>query len=187
MAGFRALTAEGPAGLRVEAIARALKVSKGSFYWHFKDAPALKTAMLAHWVTKATEAIIGTVSKQGGDAGARLRLLADLATEDIETPYGGRLVEAAIRDWARFDPEVAETVTRVDRARLDFLQSLFAGIGAPAPSCRIKANLVYAALIGLQHLSHHGMADLRGDLSRLLDILIEDENEDGRSTDRSGR
>lgn len=181
MAGFRALTAEGPAGLRVEAIARALKVSKGSFYWHFKDAPALKTAMLAHWVTRATEAIIGTVSKQADNARARLRLLADLATEDVEAPYGGRLVEAAIRDWARFDAEVAETVTRVDRARLDFLESLFAGIGEPAPSCRIKANLVYASLIGLQHLSHHGMADLRGDLAGLLDILIERENEDGHN------
>lgn len=174
MAGFRALTVEGPAGLRVEAIARALKVSKGSFYWHFKDAPALKTAMLAHWVTMATQAIIGTVSKREAEARARLYLLADLATEDIEAPYGGRLVEAAIRDWARFDDEVAETVTRVDRSRLEFLESLFAGIGEPVPSCRIKANLVYASLIGLQHLSHHGMADLRGDLAGLLDILIED-------------
>ena len=42
MAGFRALSAEGPQGIRVEAIARQLKLSKGSFYWHFKDVQALK-------------------------------------------------------------------------------------------------------------------------------------------------
>ena len=181
MAGFRALTAEGPSGLRVEAIARDLKVSKGSFYWHFKDAPALKTAMLTHWVTRATEAIIGSVSKKSPDARERLQLLVAMATEDIDGPYGGRLVEAAIRDWARFDKEVAATVIEVDRARLDFLEALFSGIGEPAPARRIKANLLYASLIGLQHLSHHGLADLRGDLATLLDLLTQDRDATGRS------
>lgn len=55
-AGFRALTSGGPQAIKVEAIARRLHVSKGSFYWHFKDLSALQGAMLAHWLHSATHA-----------------------------------------------------------------------------------------------------------------------------------
>jgi len=34
VAGFVALTSGGPPAVKVEAIAKTLKVSKGSFYWH---------------------------------------------------------------------------------------------------------------------------------------------------------
>jgi len=174
MAGFRALTAGGPESVKVEAIARDLKVSKGSFYWHFKNAPALKSAMLAHWVERATQAIIDEVQAGENDARERLRLLARISTNDAETPYGGRMVEAAIRDWARFDPEVAKTIRIVDQKRLNFLETLFGALDPSPESCTIKANLTYAALIGLQHLSHHGLADLRRDLLNLLERLMAD-------------
>ncbi len=36
LAGFRALLASGPDAIRVEALARDLRATKGSFYWHFK-------------------------------------------------------------------------------------------------------------------------------------------------------
>ncbi|WP_163317770.1 TetR family transcriptional regulator, partial [Enterobacter hormaechei] len=35
-AAFRALSQGGAQAIRAEAIARDLKVSKGSFYWHFR-------------------------------------------------------------------------------------------------------------------------------------------------------
>ncbi|NLH83356.1 MAG: TetR family transcriptional regulator, partial [Phyllobacteriaceae bacterium] len=36
-AAFRALSVGGVQAIRAEAIARDLNVSKGAFYWHFKD------------------------------------------------------------------------------------------------------------------------------------------------------
>ena len=44
-----ALAADGIDAVRVEPLAKALAVTKGSFYWHFADRRALIDAMLSHW------------------------------------------------------------------------------------------------------------------------------------------
>ncbi len=48
-AAQRTLVIHGLAGVRIEALARDLGVSKGSFYWHFADRAALLEALLAAW------------------------------------------------------------------------------------------------------------------------------------------
>ena len=45
--GLEVLAAKGSAAIRVEPMARKLKVTKGSFYWHFEDRRALERAMIA--------------------------------------------------------------------------------------------------------------------------------------------
>src|SRR5438128_10889157 len=44
-----ALLHRGPDAVRVEPLARGLGVTKGSFYWHFKDRNALLEALLREW------------------------------------------------------------------------------------------------------------------------------------------
>src|SRR5215472_12218561 len=44
-----ALLEGGPNAVRVETLARKLHVSKGSFYWHFKNREALLEALLREW------------------------------------------------------------------------------------------------------------------------------------------
>lgn len=60
-AGFRALTQQGLSGVKAEILARELHVSKGSFYWHFKNIDALKVTMLEHWKEAATQGIVQQV------------------------------------------------------------------------------------------------------------------------------
>jgi AcrR family transcriptional regulator len=48
-AGLQALTSQGPAGLRVMQIAKQMGVTKGSFYWHFKDLAEFQAAVLDEW------------------------------------------------------------------------------------------------------------------------------------------
>ncbi|MCB6176924.1 TetR/AcrR family transcriptional regulator [Rhodobacter sp. Har01] len=48
-AGLAVLCSQGHAALRVEATARRLGVSKGSFYWHFRDRSAWRDALLGYW------------------------------------------------------------------------------------------------------------------------------------------
>ncbi|GAB3116245.1 TetR/AcrR family transcriptional regulator [Novispirillum itersonii] len=173
-AAFRALSDGGIQAVRAEALARALKVSKGSFYWHFRDVPALKTAMLAHWKIRGTQEIIAAIADADtpAPASARLHQLTLLATDDRSHPYGGEAVEMAIRQWARHDPDAATTLREVDDQRLTFLTALFIQHGQTAEQAGRHARLLYGALIGLPCLPPENPADLRADLLALLDRLL---------------
>lgn len=171
-AGFKALTARGAEALRVEALARGLKVSKGSFYWHFKDLPDLKQAMISHWREVATFAVIADVSDGAPDARAQLRALVAFATGPATDDYGGPEVEAAVRAWGRSAPDVAGVVREVDTVRLAFVTELFLAAGADARQAGAFARMLYAALLGLEQM--HGMeATARGvALADLLTLLL---------------
>jgi len=173
-AAFRALSAGGPQAIKAEAIARDLKVSKGSFYWHFRDVPALKTAMLGHWATRATAQIIADVEANADHPRDRLRLLVGEATGDRSHDYGGEIVEGAIRDWARYDTEAARAVIDVDRRRIAYLVGLFRACGDGDSDSATKARILYAGLVGLSALAQSTPIDLGADLRALLERLLTD-------------
>lgn len=165
-AAFRALTDEGPKGIRAEALARSLKVSKGSFYWHFADVPALRAAMLSHWEQVATEKIISDAEASDASAADRLAQVINTATSDLADPYGGRHAETALREWARTDALAAETLDRVEARRLGYVKDLMVEANARQPGR--AARLLYAALIGMDALPRQDADDTRKDLTFLL-------------------
>jgi AcrR family transcriptional regulator len=171
-AGFRALTVGGPQAIKIEAIARELRVSKGSFYWHFKDVASFKLAMLSHWAEVATKDVISKIGGSKAEPREQLRHLVQVAAGNSSDPYGGKQVEAAIRDWARYDADVAETIKAVDHQRLQFLTMLLRASGMSSTQASTFACILYGALIGLEQLSYHKLANVEGDLSALLDILL---------------
>ena len=129
MAAFRALTKAGPQALKVEPLARSLKVSKGSFYWHFKGISALKTAMIAHWQAVATAEISAEVTRTEQAPRAALSRLLVLTVSPRDAPYGGPETEAAIRDWGRYEAQVAEAMRAVDQQRVAFVAGLMRQYG----------------------------------------------------------
>jgi AcrR family transcriptional regulator len=171
-AAFQALGSGGVQAIRAERLARTLGVSKGSFYWHFADVPALQTAMLAHWEAFATEQIILDTDAGGGDGRARLALLVEIVTSDLSDPYGGLATEAAIRDWARHDAQVRPSLDRVDTRRLAYVGGLFGLAGLESATAARAARLYYTALIGAEHLNASPRLDIRADLQHLLLVLL---------------
>ena len=166
-AAFRALSAGGVQAIRAEAIARDLKTTKGSFYWHFRDVPALKQAMLETWSKRATEDVIAINEGSSGDATARLQDLIALVTSERSAEYGGVRAEAAIREWARVDAEVASVAQNVDRRRLDYLQSVVSEIGYDGAGASEMARLLYGGLIGLEYLEAQDFGDAASALGAL--------------------
>src|SRR3712207_4606049 len=94
--GLRALAVGGPDAVRVEALARELGVTKGGFYNHFEDRPALLGEMLEAWERVAVDDVIDRVEAEGGDARARLARLFALVSSTGKAVK----VELAIRNWA---------------------------------------------------------------------------------------
>lgn len=171
-AGFRALCVSGPAGLKAEPLARALGVSKGSFYWHFAHLAAFREAMIDYWVAIATQGIIELVDAHSDDPVKRLEFLVQLSTEPPPEAVGGPGAEGALRCWGRADAAVGERLRAVDAARIDYCAKLFGAHGQSAAKARLHGRLLYAALIGLEQLSVAELASLGADLQAQLRLLL---------------
>lgn len=144
-AAFDALAGGGIDAVRVEPLAKALAITKGSFYWHFADRRALIDAMLAAW-TEGRIAAIREQSTAGGTPEVVLRSLADLYTRHANVR--GLSIELAIRALARSDEDAAKAVRAVDRERLRHVGDLFAELGRPRSEARARAILFYSYLFG---------------------------------------
>lgn len=166
-AALDALAAEGIDAVRVEPLAKALSVTKGSFYWHFADRRALIDAMLAQW----TEGRIAAIREQApgeGDAATALRQLADLYTR--RSNARGLAIELAIRALARNDPAAARAVQTVDTERLQLVGALFERIGWAAREASARAVMVYAYLFGQSLLDPKSVK--AADSALALDALL---------------
>src|SRR5947209_3273613 len=120
--GLRALGVGGPDAVRIEALAAALGVSKGGFYWHFDGRSALLKEMLETWEHVVIDEAIERVEAGGGDARAKLKRLFTLASSPEARGLGS--IDLAVRHWARRDKTVARRLRRVDNRRMDYMRSL---------------------------------------------------------------
>lgn len=168
-AALVALGERGVDGVRVERLARALGVTKGSFYWHFRDRGDLLGAVLDYWEENGTEEIIERVEQSGGDTGARFQRLWALTAGDRDLGP-----ELAIRDWARRDADVSQRVRRVDNRRMDFVRRLFIELGCPPADAEARSMLAYSLLIGNYFIAaKHGRRKRKTVLADCLALLID--------------
>lgn len=173
LAGLRALVQGGIAAVRVEALARDLKATKGSFYWHFKDLAALHDLMLELWELVATTAITAAVKGSGLDGRGQLLMLVDMVSVQPGEVFGGAAVEPALRDWGRVDLRARAVVERVDRQRLDDLCGFLAAAGVAEAERPERAQLIYAGVIGLEHLRLTTGAEMQAPLRALVEEMLD--------------
>jgi AcrR family transcriptional regulator len=131
--------------VRVEPLAKALGITKGSFYWHFADRRALLDAMLSAWAQGRIAAIREHTALRG-DPAVALRDVADLYTRNAN--LRGLAIELAIRALARTDAAAAKAVRSVDRERLKQVGDLFAALGWERAEAQARAVLFYSYLFG---------------------------------------
>jgi AcrR family transcriptional regulator len=143
--GLSALAAGGPDAVRIEPLAQALGVSKGGFYWHFKDRQALLEEMLDTWERTMVDEVIETVEADDKDARSRLRQLFALAAasgrEMLKT-------ELAIRNWARRDDAVAERLRQVDNRRMNYMRTLFGAFCEDEDDVEARCLLTFSLFVG---------------------------------------
>lgn len=141
-AALDALAKQGIEGVKIEAIARQLGVTKGSFYWHFKDREDLHDAMLKVWRMRSTVALIERVDQSGSNASERLtgliRLMFGPGSER------GDQLELSIRLWGRRYARAAEALREVDELRTRHIARLLADAGIPDREAEARAIIVYA-------------------------------------------
>jgi len=133
-----ALLRGGSSEVRIERLARELRVTKGSFYWHFEDRKDLLEHLVREWEADFPSIIARIKDRRGPMALASLIQLAV-----AQAPLGERgLVpsDAAMFTWASISPEVARRVNREEKKRIRILQRM---IGNPN-----RTELLYLIWLG---------------------------------------
>ena len=139
--GLKALAETGFTALKAEPLAKAMGVSRGSFYWHFADIGAFHAAILKHWREVAAEQIIANL-EAASDHDNPVSLL-------LRQAFGGKLaLEKAVRTWATLDPLAQSAVQAIDRRRLSYVESLLGASGLSPGIARARAQILYWAFLG---------------------------------------
>lgn len=146
-AATQTIADSGVDGVKVETLARQLGVTKGSFYWHFKDRRALLDAVLEHWRQGRVDDIVQRTQCAPGDEIAQLHHVID--TYSLARNRRGMRIELAIRDWARHDAAARAVIDAVDTLRLECASALFLAAGRSPDEAASRSLLLYAYVFGL--------------------------------------
>lgn len=140
------LSEEGITGVRVEVLAKRCGVTKGSFYWHFRDRQDLLDALLQVWKEGRMLDIVKQTRAEPGKELERLYHVIDVYSTSRNRR--GIRIELAVRDWARRDPAAAHVVEEVDAMRLDLAGRLFLATGCSAKEAAARSLMLYSYVFG---------------------------------------
>jgi AcrR family transcriptional regulator len=158
--------------VRVDVLARQLGVTRGSFYWHFKDRGDLLSQVLQAWRDAATEAVTLRFDGRHVDPEQLIRNIVTLPLRGRSAVRAAR-VELAIRDWARRDPMAQEAVDEADSSRIAYLAQCFSALGFGISEARHRATVMYAYQVGESLLARQGTAAQKAARNALAaDVLL---------------
>ena len=147
-AALAALAEGGIEAVKVERLAARLGVSKGSFYWHFKDRPTLLAALLDLWDGNFTQQLIDEAAGLATPA-ARLRKVAELALAATMEGVDSARAEAAVQAWATTAEAAAKRLRGVEEVRIDYIAGELEAAGMSGAQARPMGKALYMALLGL--------------------------------------
>lgn len=170
LAARDALIEGGSEALKIGRLAKKLKAERGSFYHHFKGRDALLQELLEHWATTNSQAYNEALELEHGNGEAELAFINNMWLEEsaFNPDY-----DAAVRDWARTDEEIAKTVRRVDRKRIDVLEQIFLNLGYRGDVALVRARVAYFHQVGYLALGLGESRRRRRELAPVyLDVLL---------------
>lgn len=135
--------------LRVLTLAKKMGVTRGSFYWHFRDHEDLVTRFLDRWRDRRFVEL-DYMKPQGDNPEQELHQILQLLLTDASRNVRRLQVELAVRDFARRNEYAAKLVAEVDRARVEQNKLLFRNLGAEEERVEDLATLMYVATVGSQ-------------------------------------
>ncbi len=144
-AALTALVHEGVDNVKVLILAERLDCARSSFYWFFKDRAALLDALLEHWESTNTRALIAATTPGSATI---TEALARLYTSWLNEDGFDTQLDFAIRDWARRSDTVRAVLETGDNARIAAIAAMFLRHGYAEAEADVRARIVYFTQIG---------------------------------------
>ena len=164
------LFSHGISSVKVENLARELDVTKGSFYWHFKNRDELLHQMVDWWRDNQITFIDGLDVQHITDAPNLIKSVIDFTDHTDDSRH-----DVAMREFARFDIYAAAAVAEVDQRRLEYLSALFRAADFDEAESQLRAQALYFYQVGEYTTSLPIDSALRDELAeRRFRLLISD-------------
>jgi AcrR family transcriptional regulator len=166
------LVDQGIDSVRVDVLARELGVTRGSFYWHFRDREDLLRAVLQAWRQRATEQLTERLERAHSDPREQLRDVLSLPFRGRAATHAAR-IELAIRDWARRDAMARTFVDEADAARVAYIAQVFSSLGFPIAEARARAFVAYSYVVAESLIAGQGTVVQRDERARFVERLLQ--------------
>jgi AcrR family transcriptional regulator len=144
-AAYEMLVSSGVESVKVMPLAKAVKMSRTSFYWHFEDRDALLDALIASWRRKNTGNLITQTEVYAETITEAIFHLFDCwVNPDL---FDARM-DFAIRNWAQQSPELKEVLEQTDQERINAIRAMFSRFGFDDQQADTRAHTVYYTQVG---------------------------------------
>jgi AcrR family transcriptional regulator len=138
--------AGGVDAVKIGRLACRLRVTRGSFYWHFTSREDLLQGLLSAWELSSVTAFERSLLDEGARSGPREFLIfAGLWVKETDFVPA---YDTAVRDWARTSAAAAAAVRRVDQRRIEILHRIFRDLGFAEPEALVRARISYFHQVG---------------------------------------
>lgn len=144
--------------VKIGPLAADLKVTRGSFYWHFRDRNHLLQTLLARWQAQSHEMFNRLV---GGDGATGMDEFVRLVHLWVDESEFHPALESAMRDWARTSGEVSAVVKAVDEERIAYIKRIFLDFGYGEDEAFIRARITYFHQVGYYTIGYNETLDAR--------------------------
>ena len=141
---LKLLISEGVDSVQITQLAKALDVTRGSFYWHFKNRDGLLSAMLMEWHAANNEFFNQMLNSCETLDEAVLRFFEIWVGADRFSPE----LDQSVRDWARLDDGVLDLVRNEDSRRLSDIADVFCRNGFSSDEADVRARVLYFSQVG---------------------------------------
>ena len=142
-AGLKALADHGLEGVRIDSLASQLGVTKGSFYWHFKNRDELLDAIARFWGDTEPDTLIEEVCSLPGDPKMRLDLLGVVYLRKNMNMH-----DRAMRAWALTDARADAAVIKASRRVQELMLKLYGELGFDEAEARLRTRVHILCSIG---------------------------------------
>lgn len=166
-AGLQLLVTEGRSAVKISRLCDELGVTKGSFYWHFSDIDDLMKAIATRYTSLDNDAARGLTSLEELPVRERLARMGTMLVDDRAWE-----AEVAVREWARTDPQVAESVRALDQRIMTVVENAFLELGFDEASARVRAGTLVYAGIGYVYGRDSLPSPTVEQIQELLSILV---------------
>ncbi|WP_179957745.1 TetR/AcrR family transcriptional regulator [Exilibacterium tricleocarpae] len=148
----KVLIEEGVDRVKIDRLAKNLKVTRGGFYWFFKNREDLLNSLLEDWMDSKNDPLSQAMQTAGDNPlDTIIQFCLNLIMEHSFSPS----LDTAVRDWSRNSGNAKRAIDLVDNRRIEALADIFKKLKYPREEAFIRARILYFHQVGYYAMGLH--------------------------------